>query len=214
VSAKYYATEFYRFIENFAEEKTKVFDVKSCDEYNVKKLMFRRYQKRPLSYYKQSRIRDAIVLILDNSGSMDWWSENLQLLASLALDRKDIEVYIAPNGWIEERLLSNGHRHTVFHDDVVKRLKGRRIVYVGDYDGADTPIMLSWFNDVIWICPEERYRRFRSHDWVHYDESYFKGVFIRAWTLQEMFQGLKRVCRFGNLWIDFHTSDKFDDDYD
>jgi hypothetical protein len=87
-------------------------------------------------------------------------------------------------------------------------------VYVGDYDGADTPIMLSWFNDVIWICPEERYRRFRSHDWVHYDESYFKGVFIRAWTLQEMFQGLAKVCRFGNLWIDFHTNNKFDDDYD
>jgi len=214
VSAKYYATEFYRFLENFAEEKTKVFDVKSCDEYNVKKLMFRHYQRKPLSYYKQSRVRDAIVLILDNSGSMDWWSENLQLLASLALDRKDVEVYIAPNGWVEERLLPNGHRHTVFHDNVVKQLKGRRIVYVGDFDGADTPITLSWFNDVIWICPEERYRRFRSHDWVHYDESYFKGVFIRAWTLQEMFQGLTKVCRFGNLWIDFHVDDKFDDDYD
>jgi hypothetical protein len=213
VSQKYYSTQFYRFLENFAEEKTKVFDVKSCDEYNVKKLMFRAYERRPLSYYKQSRIRDAIVLILDNSGSMDWWSENLQLLASLALNRKDVEAYIAPNGWIEEKLLPNGHRHTVFHDDVVKKLKGRRIMYVGDFDGANTPIVLSWANDVIWICPEERYRRFKSHDWVHYDESYFKGVFIRAWSLEEMFQGLAKVCRFGNLWIDFHTNYKFDDDY-
>jgi hypothetical protein len=213
VSTKYYATEFYRFIENFAEEKTKVFDVKSCDEYNVKKLMFRAYERRPLSYYKQSRIRDAIVLILDNSGSMDWWSQNLQLLASLALDRKDIEIYVAPNGWIEERLLPNGHRHTVFHDNIVKLLKGRRIVYVGDFDGANTPIILSWSNDVIWVCPEERYRRFRSHDWVRYDENYFRGVFIRCWTLQEMFQGLKKICRFNNLWVDFHSNHRFDDDY-
>ena len=209
---KLYATEFYRFVEYFAEEKTRLFDHRSADEINIKKLMFRPFERRPLSYYKQMRVKDSVILILDNSGSMDWWARNLQMLASIALARNDILVYIAPNGWIEERLLSNHRRRHVAHDTVLKTLTGRRIIYVGDFDGADTPIQLSWSNDVIWICPETRYRRFQSHDWVNYDEKHFKGVFIRAWDLCEMFEGLKKVTRFYNLWIDFHEGDCYDDD--
>ena len=209
---KFYATEFYRFIEYFAEEKTKLYDHRSAEEINIKKLMFRPFERRPLSYYKQTRIRDNVVLILDNSGSMDWWAHNLQMLASIALARNDILVYVAPNGYIEERLLSNYRRRHVVHDTVLKTLTGRRIIYVGDFDGADTPIQLSWSNDVIWICPETRYRKFKSHDWVNYDEKHFKGVFIRAWNIHEMFEGLKKVTRFYNLWIDFHEGDCYDDD--
>jgi len=209
---KLYATEFYRFIEYFAEEKTKLFDHRSAEEINIKKLMFRPFEKRPLSYYKQMRVKDSVILILDNSGSMDWWARNLQMLASIALARNDILVYVAPNGYIEERLLSNYRRRHVVHDTVLKTLTGRRIIYVGDFDGADTPIQLSWSNDVIWICPETRYRKFKSHDWVNYDEKHFKGVFIRAWNIHEMFEGLKKVTRFYNLWIDFHEGDCYDDD--
>jgi len=209
---KYYATRFYQFIEYFAEEKLKFFDPKNAEEFNIKKLMLRQYERKPLNHYRQSRIRDSIILILDNSGSMYWWAHNLQILASIALSRNDIIVYIAPNGFIEERLLQNYRRCFVMHDKVIKSLKGRRIIYVGDFDGANTPIELSWCNDVLWVCPEDRYRRFKSHDWVSYDERYFKGVFIRAWNLGEMFEGLKKVTRFNNLWIDFHEKDKYYDD--
>jgi hypothetical protein len=167
----------------------------------VKKLMFRPYEKKPLNYYKMSRVRDTVVLILDNSGSMAWWSRNIQLLAELAMERNDVELYIAPNGYIKQAV-RRGQFISVSHSEVVKRLRGRRIIYVGDFDGADTPIELSWHNDVIWVCPESRYKHFLQHDWVHYDESRFKGAFIRVFTLEEVFSAFKRVLSNPRVWID------------
>jgi len=202
LNIRYYQTEFYRFIEMIAEEKTKLYDPASAEEFNVKKLMFRPYERKPLNHYKMSRVRDTVVLILDNSGSMSWWSENLETLAELAMQRNDIEVYIAPNGYIEEMLWPRQQR--ISHSGVMKKLRGRRVIYVGDFDGADTPVELSWYNDVIWVCPEERYTWFREHDWVHYDESDFKGAFLRVFTLDEMLTAFRKLLSSPSLkaWID------------
>jgi len=202
VSSKYYQTEFWRFIEMIAEERTRTFDPMGSDEYNVKKLMFRQYERKPLSSYKMSRVRESVVIILDNSGSMQWWASNLQVLAELAMQRNDVEVYLAPNGHIEEMIYPK--RQLVNHDEIMKRLRNRKIIYVGDFDGADTPIELSWYNDVIWICPEERYIHFLEHDWVHYDESRYKGAFLRVFTLQELFGAFKKLLSMPALrfWYD------------
>jgi len=201
-SSKYYQTEFWRLIELIAEEKTRTYDPIGSEEYNIKKLMFRPYEKKPLSSYKMSRVRESVVILLDNSGSMEWWAGNLQILADLAMQRNDVEVYLAPNGHIEEMLYPK--YQLVNHDDVIKRLRNRKIIYVGDFDGADTPIILSWYNDVIWICPEERYLNFLEHDWVHYDESKFKGAFLRVFTLQELFDAFKKLLSTPALkiWYD------------
>jgi hypothetical protein len=211
MSAKYFATEFWRFIESFAEEKTKIYINTEAEEYNVKKLMFRAYERKPLNAYMQKRVRETVILILDNSGSMSWWFSNLRMLASLALEKKDVEIYIAPNGEITAQLTKNG-RISVSHDKFMKAMSGRKIIYVGDFDGGDTAIELSWSNDVVWICPEDRYRRFLSHDWLHYDESKFHGVFIRAFKLEEMFEGLRRITRLNRLFIDLHEDWRFSDD--
>jgi hypothetical protein len=201
-ASKYYQTEFWRFIEMIAEEKTRTFDPMGSDEYNVKKLLFRQYERKPLSSYKMSRVKESVVILLDNSGSMQWWADNLQILADLAMQRNDVEVYLAPNGHIEEMLYPKNQ--LVNHDDVVRRLRNRKIIYVGDFDGADTPIMLSWYNDVVWICPEERYLNFLEHDWVHYDETKFKGAFLRVFTLQELFGAFKKLLSTPALkiWYD------------
>jgi len=185
-----------------AEEKTRAFDPMGSDEYNAKKLMFRQYERKPLSSYKMSRVREAVIILLDNSGSMRWWSDNLQILADLAMQRNDVEVYLAPNGYIEVMIYPK--YQLVNHDEIMKRLRNRKIIYVGDFDGADTPIILSWYNDVIWICPEERYIRFLEHDWVHYDESRFKGAFLRVFTLQELFGAFKKLLSMPALrfWYD------------
>ena len=213
-STKYYQTEFYRFVEMMAEEKTKIFDPKSSEEFNIKRMMLRPFERKPLNYYRQSKVRDSMVLILDNSGSMDWWAENLALLAELALDREELEAYIAPNGYVEERLVKTG-RVLVSHEAIMRALNGRKIIYVGDFDGANTPVELSWRNDVIWICPESRYRKFRSHDWVSYDEGDFKGVFLRVYNLGEMLYALKKLLSYqyiNGVRIDLHEDDRFDDD--
>jgi len=212
VYAKYYQTEFYRFIEMFAEEKMKMFDNKQPEEYNIKKLMLRKYERKSLNYYKGNKIKDTVILILDNSGSMEWWSRNLRILSLIALQRNDIQIYIAPNGDIQHIITKHYDYIPVDHMQVFKSLVNKKIIYVGDYDGADIPIELSWHNDVIWICPETRYRKFLSHNWVNYSEDRFNGVFIRAYDLNEMFQGLKKITRYSKLFIDFHINDEFQDD--
>jgi len=214
-STKYYQTEFYRFIEMIAEEKTKIYDYKNAEEYNVKKLMFRQFERKPLSNYRMARARDTVVLILDNSGSMAWWAENLEILAELALERSDVEVYIAPNGHIEGKLTAKG-RDAVSHEAFMKATRGRRIIYVGDFDGANTPVLLSQNNDVVWVCPESRYRRFRSHDWVSYSEEDFRGAFLRVYDLDEMFYAIKKLLahqHVGKAWVDLHEDDEFEDDH-
>ena len=183
------------------------------DEYNIRKLMFRRYEGKPLSAYRQGRARERVVLIIDNSGSMEWWAEQLLTLSRLAQSRGDIEIYIAPNGRIEEMIDARGRFLPVDHDDVVRHLSNRRIIYVGDFDGANTAVELSWRNDVIWIAPERRYRRFLSHSWVQYSEADFRGVFIRVFDLNELPRALHMVTRFNRLFIDLHRDDQYDDDF-
>lgn len=210
-SLLYYQTEFYRFIEKISEVDLNTWSYDDFDKYNIKKLMFRQYEKRPLSYYRGTNEKDTVVLILDNSGSMTWWASELEVLARLAMDRNDIELYIAPNGLIQEKW--DGKQWIpVDHAKVLRGLQGRTVIYVGDYDGADTAVELSWVSNVIWVCPESRYKHFRSHDWVHYSESDFKGIFIRAWNIIEMLQGFKRIINpYGRQWIDFHENDEYHD---
>jgi len=212
VAAKYYQTEFYRFIEMVAEEKTKFYDPYNAEEYNVKKLMFRQFERKPLSHYRMARVREAVVLLLDNSCSMKWWAKNLQVLAELAMKRNDVEVYLAPNGVIEEMI--HPRKEKVPHNDVIKKLRNRKIIYVGDFDGANTPIELSWFNDVIWICPESRYRYFREHDWVSYDEPQFKGAFLRIFTLEQMFSAFRKLLSSPSLKIWYDLFDEYVQDED
>ena len=197
-------TEFYRVLEMLAEEKTKHFDpslvgglVKA--EYNVKKMALRRYEGKPPTRYKAPRVREAVVLVLDNSGSMASWADMLRAMAELAARRRDVEVYLAPNGHVEEQIAPV--RRKVSRDDFMKKMSGRKVIYVGDFDGANTPVELSWRNEVIWIAPESRYRRFLSHSWVKYDESKYKGAFVRTFTIDGMLKALKKVLG-GARWID------------
>jgi hypothetical protein len=62
-------------------------------------------------------------------------------------------------------------------------------------------VQLSRRNTVYWIAPEDRYRRFLSHNWMHYREDKFKGFFIRVFSLEEMFDALKKAIA-GVKWID------------
>lgn len=197
-------TEFYRVLEMLAEEKTKHFDpslvgnlVKA--EYNVKKMAMRRYEGKPPTRYKAPRIREAVVLVLDNSGSMTSWADMLTAMSELAAKRRDVEVYLAPNGYVEEQIAPV--KRKVKHDEFMKKMSGRKIIYVGDFDGTNTPVELSWRNDVIWIAPEDRYRRFLSHSWVKYDESKYKGAFVRTFTIDGIMKALKKVLG-GDKWID------------
>jgi len=69
------------------------------------------------------------------------------------------------------------------------------VIYVGDFDGADTPIELSWSTRVYWVCTEKRYKYFRYHNGVRYNENNFKGFFGRAFDDKEIIAVLKEFVK-------------------
>lgn len=210
---------FYRLIEYLSdEEKNLSLQPSGSLTLNVKKLMLRQYERKSLNSYYNYKVRSKIVILLDNSGSMDWLVEELNEIFNASLKRKDVEIYIAPNGYIEEKWSQKTkHFNVVRHDNALIEILTLQlpIIYIGDYDGADTPVVLSWKNKVFWLCTEKRYRRFRSHDWVHYTEQKFRGFFARCFNRDDIIQALqlfsKNIHRF-NYWYDPHEYYRFDDD--
>ena len=205
----------YDFIEYIADE-TRVFNNLSADYYEPKKLMLRRYQGKSLNATKSGKVRETIVVLLDNSGSMDWVREHVLETARALIQRHDAEIYFTPNGYVETQLTKQGEEQ-VKHENVINKIVSQqlKVLYLGDYDGANTPIELSWKTKVFWLCPESRYRRFRSHDWVSYDESDFRGFFARTYNANEMVQALKRFAGFAQFtryWYDPHEREVFQDD--
>jgi len=205
----------YDFIEYIADE-TRVFNNLSADYYDPKKLMLRRYQGKSLNTTKSGKVRETIVVLLDNSGSMDWVREHVLETARALIQRHDAEIYFTPNGYIETQLTKQGEEQ-VKHENVIDKIVSQqlKVLYLGDYDGANTPIELSWKTKVFWLCPESRCRRFRSHRWVHYDESAFRGFFARTYDAKEMVQALKRFsgfAQFARYWHDPHECEVFHDD--
>lgn len=207
VSVNELKDRFYRFIEKVAEIPLKT-EEPGFERYSMKKLLLRRFTKASLQSCKVSRARESVVVILDNSGSMFWWMENILKIASVALSRKDVEVYIAPNGIITKVVWAGGEQELAEPPRFVNRV----IVYIGDFDGTNTVVELSWHNTVFWFCPETRYRRFMSHSWVNYRERDFKGMFFRVWDLNEFADALRRALPFRRVFIDYHANDTFDDD--
>ena len=193
-STKFNSTRFWRVIENLMEDKTKYDSDTLCGIYffDAKKAIKRTIFRKPLSSAYSVKERESVVLVLDDSGSMDWWVQNLSILANLAFSRSDVELYLAPNGEIKRKRVKNTWKYINKHPD----FQGRTIIYVGDYDGAMFPVTYSKNNRVIWICPETRYLEPYEHDWA---EPYiskrheFSGIFIRAYTLDEMLYYLSKV---------------------
>ncbi|MCS7136927.1 MAG: hypothetical protein NZ941_00985, partial [Candidatus Caldarchaeum sp.] len=185
---------FYRFIEKIAEVETKLEDPRGYEHYSMQKLLMRSFTRKTLKECKVSRIKESVLLILDNSGSMDWWSENVSAIAAVAMRRRDVMIYIAPNGEVQERLTSRGReRVKVNHSQFMQKTRQKVVVYVGDFDGANTPILLARQNRVYWFCPETRYKRFRSHGWVSYSEDEYRGMFFRVFDLDD-FQNALRLA--------------------
>ncbi|MEM0195883.1 MAG: hypothetical protein QXJ24_06180 [Thermoplasmatales archaeon] len=179
-------TAFYQFIERIAEQETK-YEIPGASRYSMKQIMLRKFNHKALSATKVDRIKDTVVVLLDTSGSMDWWADLLKSIATVLLQRDDIELYYAPNGNIESKVDKNWKEMPVKNVN----LKDRTIVYIGDFDGGDVPVILSWNNKVYWFCNENRYDNFLDHDWMHYNEREFKGMFFKTYDGNDLLQALK-----------------------
>jgi len=223
---------FYRLVEYLSDEEKQPTSLPGPTlVLNVKKLMMRQYERKPLNAYYYYRTRSQVVLILDNSGSMDWLMDELDTFFNAALKRKDVQIYIAPNGYIQQYYNDKAkHFEPIDHEDAIHRIvqSSLPVIYVGDFDGANTPIELSWTNRVYWICSETRYKYFVHHDWVgrclkedpdgncidfkRYHEDDFKGFFGRTFNVKEMITVLKEFAKNiqkQRFWYDKHRIGDF-----
>ena len=226
---------FYRLVEYLSdEEKQPTLLPGSTLILNVKKLMMRQYERKPINAYYYYRSRSQVVLILDTSGSMEWLIDELNTFFKAALKRKDVQIYVAPNGNIEEYYNDKTKLfEPIYHDYAIQQIirSGLPIIYVGDFDGANTPIELSWNNRVYWICTETRYKYFSHHDWVGrclksgvfgecedfrpYHEDDFKGFFGRAFNDEEIIKVLKEFAKNvykQRFWYDNHSIKDFSEE--
>ena len=226
---------FYRLVEYLSdEEKQPTLLPGPTLVLNVKKLMMRQYERKPINAYYYFRTRSQVFLILDNSGSMTWLIDELDTFFKAALKRKDVIIYVAPNGHIEEYYNDKTKRFELIdHEDAIQQIikSSLPVVYIGDFDGANTPIELSWTNRVYWICPETRYKYFSHHDWVGrcvkvdshdnckdfqpYYEDDFKGFFGRTFDDEEMITVLKEFAKNvykQRFWYDKHDIEDFSEE--
>jgi len=226
---------FYRLVEYLSdEEKQPTLLPGPTLVLNVKKLMMRQYERKPINAYYYFRTRSQVILILDNSGSMTWLLDELNTFFKAALKRKDVIIYVAPNGYIVSYYNDKTKRfEEISHEDAIQQIikSSLPVVYIGDFDGANTPIELSWTNRVYWICPETRYKYFSHHDWVGrcvkvdshdnckdfqpYYEDDFKGFFGRTFDDEEMITVLKEFAKNiykQRFWYDKHDIEDFSEE--
>ena len=209
----------YRLIDYLSDEEKNVTTITGENlVLNVKRLMLRQYERKPLNAYYYYRTRSHVILILDNSGSMNWLQVELQTFFKAALKRKDVEIYIAPNGGIVKKYDHKLKRMVyISHIDAVREIvkSNLPVIYFGDFDGANLPIRLSWTNKVYWICPETRYKYFTHHNWVMYDEKQFKGFFGRVFDDRELlkvFEEFAKNVYRQTFWYDKHDIEDFSEE--
>lgn len=208
--------ELYKLIEYLSDEEKQLTPQPGLTTtLNVKRLMVRQYERKPVNVYYEYRSRSQIILILDNSGSMEWLINELNTFFMVALKRRDVQIFIAPNGNIENYYDYRTKRfEPIIHETAVEYIKrsGLPVIYISDFDGANLAVELSQSNRVYWVCTETRFKYFKSHSWVDYKEDDFKGFFGRAFDNEEMISVLKEFVKNihrQRFWYDNHDIEDF-----
>jgi hypothetical protein len=188
-------TAFQRFIEKIAELETKYEIPNGTQKLSVKQLVKRAMSKKSLKSCYVDTYRDTVIMLVDTSGSMDWWAEILQKMTTIAMERKDIEIYEAPNGIVTRPIRSwkqlveyyDWSDYEQYHEQFMKVTKNRVIIYIGDFDGGDTPYELAMNgNMVYWICNEDRYKDTSEHSWCSHSLAEYPRNCKILWAYNEI----------------------------
>jgi len=144
------------------------------DQWSVPDLMARHLDRRPLFQCRRSREKEAVVVILDTSGSCLEQARFYSHIATAAVIAGDVELYDAPNARlraarIRQRWESFERRHWPFSQ--------RTIIFFGDFDGGDEVITASRRNKLYWMSSETRYPDIRLHPWCSLTMKSFKGSY-------------------------------------
>ena len=139
--------------------------------WDPRKIMRRQIDRRPLRHCKMDYTKRRLALLVDTSPSCRDEAVFYSKIATGALLRDDIDLFLCPNGRIEARFDPEPMR---FVDDDRGSdwvLDGRVVLYFTDWDGTDELVQhsrtctLYWFDNCppsdYWDSARDRHRRVR-----------------------------------------------------
>jgi hypothetical protein len=148
---------FARIVSKLAEDFAG-WPVDGDDEWDVDALLARSMDSRPLPSCRRSREREALVVVIDISGSCLKDAEFFQRVSALAASHMDVELMSGNNGRIEA-----AWRPGVSAWQPVRcgrwPFHRRTILFFGDHDGQALVCDASARNRVTWFSNEVRQHR-------------------------------------------------------
>lgn len=186
--------EFARIVAKVAEDLAGE-PIEGDDEWDVDALMRRRFDRRPLPSCRRSREKTSIILILDTSGSCEPQAEFYASIAQIAAELQDVEIYAAPNGALEKRYVPGKGWMWLLDDGSHGswNFRGRVILFFGDFDGGDYPVLASLHNKVYWFSCEDRYDDMTEHDWCSFSLADFRGHYYQCMNEFDFLKLAKKV---------------------
>ncbi|MFB6271847.1 MAG: hypothetical protein ABEL51_03025 [Salinibacter sp.] len=142
------------------------------DEFwDPRKIMRRQIDRRPLRHCKKDYTKRRLALLVDTSPSCRDEAVFYSKIATGALLRDDVDLFLCPNGRIDARFDPEPMRFVDDDRGSEWDLDGRVVLYFTDWDGTDEIVehsrdcTLYWFDNCppsdYWESDKERHRRVR-----------------------------------------------------
>lgn len=161
------------------------------DEWDMQALMLRTISKRPLNRCRQSREKRSVMLILDTSYSCCHQARFYADVAQIAAETGDVEMYDAPNASVYAKYYKGAWVESEYR---WWEAKNRTIIFFGDFDGGDAPVLASKNNKVYWLSSEgDRYYDMNEHDWCSFTLADFKGFYFNCLNEDDFFKIIKKI---------------------
>ena len=152
------ATTFALLVSKVAEDMS--YQRRPGDEFwDPRKIMRRQIDHRPLRHCKMEYTKRRLALLVDTSPSCRDEAVFYSKIASGALLRDDIDIFLCPNGRIEAKFDPEPMRFVADERGEDWALEGRTVLYFTDWDGSAQLVRharnctLYWFDN----CPPEQY---------------------------------------------------------
>jgi hypothetical protein len=164
------ASMFARLVSKVAEDMS--YQRAPGDEFwDPRKIMRRQIDRRPLRHCKMDYTKRRLALLVDTSPSCRDEAVFYSKIATGALLRDDIDIFLCPNGRIDARFDPEPMRFVDDDRGSEWALDGRVVLYFTDWDGTDELVRhsrdctLYWFDNCspsdYWESQKERRRRVR-----------------------------------------------------
>ena len=130
------------------------------DEWSVPEILNRVMTRVNINTCKQTRERERIVIILDTSPSCARYAKFFIDIARASANLNDLEMYDAPNAYIVKQYSKASKEFVDIGIDCAsvlmewEALKGRTIIFFGDWDGEKILCKASKDNTIYWFNPE------------------------------------------------------------